>query len=101
MTNKNTLPNVGRTVLDKLLLDYAGTLEIEYLGRRCAKIRFMYSCRKHELERKFIKSVDGYMFDCLHDFNCNGIWTTATIRLHPTSKPFYELKDIDNATNNE
>jgi hypothetical protein len=82
------------TILNKLLLDYAGTLEIEYLGKRCAKIKFMGRCKKSHLERKLTwwlsGSHDRHYIDWIDDFNCNGIWTTATIRLLPTSKPFYE-----------
>lgn len=91
-----------KTLLDKALLRYAGTLEVEYLGKRCAKIKFKGNCKLRWLEselyrygvftctspNKFYSHVFNYKW--INDFNSNGIWTTATIRLHPWSIPFYD-----------
>lgn len=91
-----------RTELHNLLLKHAGTLEIEYLGKRCAKIKFLGKYKLRYLERDLHKGgffsyevnnksifPNEFHYKWISDFNCNGIWTTATIKLHPHSKPFY------------
>lgn len=88
-----------RTILNELLLDYVNTLEIEYTGTRCAKIRFLGRCKLRWLEEKLSKkmifcyshSISRKKYFCrwISDFNCNGIETTCTLHLLPESEPFY------------
>jgi hypothetical protein len=82
------------TIIHRLLFQHINTLEVDYIGARCAKIRFLGKCRIYHLERIMLplcNSCGGYRFNFIKDFNCNGIETIATITLLPTSvKTFSE-----------
>ena len=94
--SNETFCKIMQTILNKVLLCYANSLVIEYIDSRTASIRFLERSTKCELEDKlrqvYLWDKD-YKFDWIeygsHNFNSNGIETTAIIKLKAISKPFY------------
>lgn len=82
-----------KTILDKLLFNYVGIMDIEYLGARCAKITLVGAYRKHKFEWRYFMPTfnnNGYWFDWIEDWDSDGKTTTFTVKLLPKSKPFFE-----------